>query len=565
MKCVFGVVSVFCFLSVLVLADEITAPPNGSAFTSSTVTFVWPAAAGESALYLGTTGPGSRDLLNTGLLDPAISEYTAASLPTNQIVYARLFCEVPDNPGSFRIEDAVYNVDADADGIYDAIDPNPGSADPQISFTGTNYVFTVHGSGRISSLVSPAIFESTRNSVDNAPMRALTSLVYQHVEDVFDFVMFTNNQDDSDSYAGRFYPAKNETQGIGRSPFDSTAAFGSAGALQGAIHIPVPRALPSGPSLHEICHNWGNYLSSIPTVRSGHWGTSSVGGQLGGFKAGSLVDLGNGTYQVSNPRTGQPGSFGTFANGGNGLPYSEFELYLMGMIPPSEVEFPIQIINQLDWVDSSQGILTATSITTRTMADIIQTDGARIPVAADAQKEFRILYVVISADPLDNPTWGELDQTVYDFALPGDNGISSYNFWEATGGRGTVKMDGLLTTLRADIPEIRISASISTNGSTAADIFLPSVPGVLYELQRAGRPDGTWTNAASLTGTGSALTFSLIEPPTVPRMFYRVAHNPLQLRLGSADGKDMATSCGCVGCDHKRPEFSMPRQVFTFP
>ena len=32
------------------------------------------------------------------------------------------------------------------------------------------------------------------------------------------------------------------------------------------------------------------------------------------------------------------GGFGLFANGGNGVKYGNFELYLMGLIPPSEVE-----------------------------------------------------------------------------------------------------------------------------------------------------------------------------------------------------------------------------------
>ena len=32
------------------------------------------------------------------------------------------------------------------------------------------------------------------------------------------------------------------------------------------------------------------------------------------------------------------GGFGLYANGGNGVKYGNFELYLMGLIPPSEVE-----------------------------------------------------------------------------------------------------------------------------------------------------------------------------------------------------------------------------------
>ena len=68
----------------------------------------------------------------------------------------------------------------------------------------------------------------------------------------------------------------------------------------------------------------------MPAGSIPHWGVSSVNGQLGGFALSSLEELGEGLYQA-NP-------FGTFANGGNRLPYSSLELYLMGMIPEEEVE-----------------------------------------------------------------------------------------------------------------------------------------------------------------------------------------------------------------------------------
>ena len=45
----------------------------------------------------------------------------------------------------------------------------------------------------------------------------------------------------------------------------------------------------------------------------------------------SSTDSNSGSYFVK-------GGFGLFANGGNGVKYGNFELYLMGLIPPSEVE-----------------------------------------------------------------------------------------------------------------------------------------------------------------------------------------------------------------------------------
>ena len=45
----------------------------------------------------------------------------------------------------------------------------------------------------------------------------------------------------------------------------------------------------------------------------------------------SSSDSDSGSYFVK-------GGFGLWANGGNGVKYGNFELYLMGLIPPSEVE-----------------------------------------------------------------------------------------------------------------------------------------------------------------------------------------------------------------------------------
>jgi len=45
----------------------------------------------------------------------------------------------------------------------------------------------------------------------------------------------------------------------------------------------------------------------------------------------SNTDSNSGSYFVK-------GGFSLWANGGNGVKYGNFELYLMGLIPPSEVE-----------------------------------------------------------------------------------------------------------------------------------------------------------------------------------------------------------------------------------
>ena len=60
------------------------------------------------------------------------------------------------------------------------------------------------------------------------------------------------------------------------------------------------------------------------TVLGAHWGFSRANGQLGGFDIVNLEDLGDGQWTA--------GRFGTFANGGNSLPYSLIELYFAGLL-----------------------------------------------------------------------------------------------------------------------------------------------------------------------------------------------------------------------------------------
>ncbi|MGJ8652141.1 MAG: hypothetical protein ACSHX8_02595 [Opitutaceae bacterium] len=300
--------------------------------------------------------------------------------------------------GYYYTKDYTYNSDFDSDGIENSIDLNPYTADPQKVFVGSDHLLIVHGSGRVANLVSPTLFQATYDDMSSAETQSITQRVYEHFEDEFDFIFITSNQSSvpGGSYFGRFYNVQNDIGGIGKGVFDNTAAYGSAGKLQGAIHLTSLGGLRGGPSLHELAHNWGNSMSSVTTAVGGHWGYSNIGGQLGGWKPNTLEDLGGGLYQAENPRTMAVAGWGGNANGGNGLAYSQFELYTMGLIEAGDVGQDIKIANDFAWNDYSTGKFTATSITTRTMAEVVTMDGARTPGVATSQKNFRVLYLILS-------------------------------------------------------------------------------------------------------------------------------------------------------------------------
>ena len=217
--------------------------------------------------------------------------------------------------------------------------------------------------------------------------------------------------------------------------------------MQGVIHFPLANGVCCGPSLHELMHHWGNYSLATGALTAdtlddnvmeqdraySHWGVSSVNGQLGGFDASTLVELGDNWYTAA--------PFGTFANGGNSVPYGNFELYLMGLIPPEEVEDVIlfkglqatagQFFDESKWYAQEK--------VTVSIEDVIEKLGPRVPDHNQSQKEFRILALVLTDDPLSEQEWTDFSQQAKDF---------EETFSWATGGRATAKLGDLHTFLQ---------------------------------------------------------------------------------------------------------------------
>ena len=259
--------------------------------------------------------------------------------------------------------------------------------------------------------------------------------------------MFFSNLDDIDDhqhshYYGVYSSVRNDVAGTGRSTFYDSR-YGSVDKLKGVIHYPYNRALRSGPSLHEMLHAWANF--AVPTAVGGHWGFSSAAGQLGGFELGNLVELGDGRYAA--------GRFGTFANGGNRPAYSPIELYFAGYIPPEEVP-DLWVAADGEWVvedgtfvrtEDGYAVFSADDVGTYSIEDIVAKNGARVPSMADAQWHFRVAVVLLTDD--DHPATTEqldlLSQHAAWFSLPTNDEHYLHNFFEATGGRGSVTMGGL--------------------------------------------------------------------------------------------------------------------------
>ncbi len=311
----------------------------------------------------------------------------------------------------------------------------------------------LHSNNRVSSLLMSANeYDEWVNNDGFTNTNLRTGLVrdiYQRFDDDYDFIILLLNEPsipENLSYYGRLIGVSNSIEGIGLSSYDFSSEYGSSGKLKALIQMTGLEYLKYGPALHELAHQWANFALPTHSVSStgtnltsflfgSHWGFTggNTKGQLGGFVQSSLVDNGQNSYSVDE--------FGTFANGGNGVPYNDLELYLMGMLPIAEVaDFDMFAnITALDIVSPTFNF-SAEDRTTFTPESLEELLGQREPSFEDSQKDFKILAIVLTDHPLSEEEWTKVDDTVEWFSNPGDDGTYLYNFWEATRGIGTVNI-----------------------------------------------------------------------------------------------------------------------------
>ena len=299
--------------------------------------------------------------------------------------------------------------------------------------------------GSVTQFADNVVVIGTSGSLTTDPfdLSELVRAFYGKYDDVFDFLIFISNLPDREfnetiTYSGISIGIRNDVEGIGL-PLRTFRHIESVERLKSVVHIPFHDGLERGPALHEIMHTWANFVVST-TVRV-HWGFSSANGQLGGFDLANLVEHSPGRYSA--------GGFGTVANGGNSVPYSPIELYLAGFIPASEVP-DLWVAHDGAWTNetdaSGNRIFTASDIETYSIEQIVSDNGVRDPDYRASQKHFRAALILLVDDvyPATTEALETLSVSVEAFSRAGSDGVDHlFNFWEATGGRATLVMDGL--------------------------------------------------------------------------------------------------------------------------
>ncbi len=300
------------------------------------------------------------------------------------------------------------------------------------------------------------------------PLEDYASRFYEFFNDEFDFLIIYPNVDYADlepeAISGAYYESvRNGVQGIGLDIFANNRSWSSAGRLQGVVfHNFDDESTFRGLLLHELMHRWGNFVVPITSFPYGaHWGLSTSGGYLDCYDISNWTDHGDREYSAPDP------IYITSSE-----QYSPIELYLAGFIPPHEVpEFQVAENGEiLRWVPQEDRhntmVFTASGFKTHTIEGIIAEHGPRVPDYLQAQKEFRAAVIFLISDkyPATRERLERLSNDVTWFSKKGtdESDPPVTNFYEATGGRGTITMDGLSQLKRRAGAKITVPNSFGT-------------------------------------------------------------------------------------------------------
>jgi hypothetical protein len=319
-----------------------------------------------------------------------------------------------------------------------------------------------------------------RNLLDIHDLTTTLNLFLEHYEEQYDFVYFlTDHPLPQTSFIGKFEAVSRPAQvGTGNNLQIAADGYETNGRVKGVIGVQYI-AGGYGPFAHEMAHYWANYLdpafgigAGLTHQDAGHWGYSSVHGELGGFDLASLVCK---TPSGAPPSVCSPlpsgkidylvDPFAPNVNGPN-APYAPFELYLMGLAPiaaaPPQITVLTDAVMPANSLDPSTGkvVVEASGMKAVNLSDIVARHG-QVTELPTKDKAFSAVFVVISATPVPDALLAEVANWS---AFFGDRKTDPElkSFASLTGGRATLdtKLGPRRTTTEAP-PAIRAPLSCS--------------------------------------------------------------------------------------------------------
>lgn len=241
------------------------------------------------------------------------------------------------------------------------------------------------------------------NGAVNVEPRAVIAREFLRMHpDRYDFlVAFSTFEFNTGDALAFHWAVQNKVKGIGVPEFDISQLFGSRGKLQGFVDMAALTRYQTDPLdpqfetvlgtlSHEILHQWGSHVRFKQTDGSL---SSALLGRDNSHWSYLLDSDGSVEYGADWRDNGD----GTFTSVATRKFYSALDLYLMGFYKPQEVP-PFSLIEnaQVDKTQLPQENVTISGTKRAvTIEDVIAAEGPREPAAEQAQKEFRIGFILL--------------------------------------------------------------------------------------------------------------------------------------------------------------------------
>jgi hypothetical protein len=242
---------------------------------------------------------------------------------------------------------------------------------------------------RIVNIVDPSFLA-------DADVRRVARAFYRLFGDSYDFLHVISTPS---RFANRTHTVvRNDVDGIGRPRFDQSSLFGSSGRLLGYTMFPISSVFDGASTgySHETGHQWINALNFAPFA-SGvpHWPVSSMATGTMGLSIGGAGGQG-GSFRCRI--VDQNGVVALFAEPGEPV-FNDFDLYLMGLLPPEEVR-PQIVLTGLGAAPQCFGQTYTGAVTRVSVETIVAGAGPRVPDASASPRRFRAATILVSRDAL---------------------------------------------------------------------------------------------------------------------------------------------------------------------
>jgi len=362
------------------------------------------------------------------------------------------------------------------------------------------------------------LFRYTPSAGTTTPLslQTITRKFYEYFSDDYDFVSILTSFGALNG-TNFHVDARNDVQGIGKSIFNNTSAFGSAGTLRGVNFLP----LQAGALTHEVTHQWAAFLDARFNLGDGaHWGAVNIPGYVFGI---NFKSNGNGTYTITQ---------GVFESG---RVYPPMELYLMGLIPSEEVP-DVTVLQGITANTVQVGqVVTPAAVRIVTMADILAVHGPRVPSVGVSPRNFRMAGVLITPGRLAT----DAEMSAYNRMLEqfgsnetapiGDFGVGRPPFAFATGFRANMDTSIIDPGPPKDVSERSFLATIGATASWYTAGAGAQISTGYARIQGASNnliPDGLAIFGSRQNGAlVSEASVPASEPVTRGRIFAEMSQN----------------------------------------